>query len=52
MVIKKANASPTAVAMVINGSDNLIMLDVMKAICDAFEISMEAFFKCDLFANF
>ena len=47
MVIKNANASPTAVVMVIKGSDDLAMLDVMKSICDVFGITREAFFKCD-----
>ena len=32
--------------------NNLIMLDVMQSICDVFEITMEEFFKCDLFAGF
>ena len=52
MVLQNADASPTAVAMVISGSDNLIMLDVMQSICDVLEITMEEFFKCDLFAGF
>lgn len=52
MVVKKADASPTAVAMVISGSDDLVMLDVMQSICDVFEITMEEFFKCDLFIGF
>ena len=47
MVIKNVNASPTKVAMVIKGSDDLAMLDVMKSICDVFGITREAFFKCD-----
>ena len=51
MVLQNADASPTAVAMVISGSDNLIMLDVMQSICDVLEITMEEFFKCDLFAG-
>ena len=52
MVLQNADASPTAVAMVISSSDNLIMLDVMQSICDVLEITMEEFFKCDLFAGF
>lgn len=52
MVLQNADASPTAVAMVISGSDNLIMLDVMQSICDVLEITMEEFFKCDLIAGF
>lgn len=32
MVLQNADASPTAVAMVISSSDNLIMLDVMQSI--------------------
>ena len=38
--------------MVISSSDNLIMLDVMQSVCDVLEITMEEFFKCDLFAGF
>ena len=45
MVIKNVNASPTKVAMVIKGSDDLAMLDVMKSICDVLGIIMEAFFN-------
>jgi hypothetical protein len=52
MVLQNADASSTAVAMVISGSDNLIMLDVMQSICDVHEITMGEFFKCDLFAGF
>lgn len=47
MVIKNVNASPTNVEMVIKGSDDLAMLDVMKSICNVFGITMETFFKCD-----
>ena len=52
MVIQKTNASPTAVAMVISGSDDLVMLDVMESICDVFGISMMEFFDCELFSQF
>lgn len=52
MVLQNADASPAAVAMVISSSDNLIMLDVMQSVCDVLEITMEEFFKCDLFAGF
>lgn len=52
VLIKRTNASPTAVAMVIKGSDELVMLDVMKSICDALGITMEKFFNCDLFSHF
>ena len=52
MVIQKTNASPTAVAMVISGSDELVMLDVMESICDVFGISMMEFFDCELFSQF
>ena len=51
MVINNPNVSPTAAAMVIKGSDDLVVLAVMKSICDVFGITMEAFFLCDLFAN-
>lgn len=52
MLIQKMNAFPTAVALVISGSDELVMLDVMKSICDVFGISMMEFFNCELFSQF
>ena len=51
-LIQKTNASPTVVAMVISGSDELVMLDVMESICDVFGISMMEFFDCELFSQF
>ena len=48
----KANASPTAVAAVIDSSDDDIKIDIIQSICDVFDVSMEEFFKCDLLANF
>ena len=47
MLIQKTNASPTAVAMVISGSDELVTLDVMKSICDALGISMKELIDCE-----
>lgn len=52
IVLRKANASPTAVAAVIDGRDNDIKMDIMQSICDVFGVTMEEFFKCDIFANF
>ena len=52
LLIQRADASPTAVAMIISGSDSPVMLDDMQSICDVFGITMEEFFKCDLFLSF
>jgi hypothetical protein len=52
IVLQKSNASPTEVAAVLDGRDNDIKMDIMQSICDVFGVTMEEFFKCDLFANF
>lgn len=52
MVIRTTDASPTAVAMVISGNDEIIMIDVMERICDTLGMSLKEFFDCDLFAHF
>ena len=52
MVLQNADASPTAVAMVISGNDEIIMIDVMERICDTLGMSLKEFFDCDLFAHF
>ena len=52
MLIRQADASPAAVAMIISGSDRPVMLDDLRSICDVFGITMEEFFKCDLFLSF